>query len=145
MYDSTLATDADKVRLIIGDTDNDHLLLSDEVIDWLLTRNSDIDLAAADACEMVAASLARDFKQMALDGESVTDEAYDRYMSLAKELRRKVGRRCAMPFAGGVSRADKTSREQDTDRVQPSFTRSLHNGSVEGAGSLTAVLDSEGI
>lgn len=30
------------------------------------------------------------------------------------------------PYAGGLSRADRASREQDTDREAPFFTRALH-------------------
>ena len=52
-------SDRDKVRFLIGDTDVDDQLISDEEIDWLLTEESSVTSASVRACETVAAKFAR--------------------------------------------------------------------------------------
>jgi hypothetical protein len=47
--------DRDAVRLMVGDTDNDDLLLSDAEIDYCLKRNKDKVMAAAECAEAIAA------------------------------------------------------------------------------------------
>lgn len=42
------------------------------------------------------------------------------------EARAALGGAIPMPYAGGLSRSDKATRESNTDRVRPFFTRRLH-------------------
>lgn len=62
-----------------------------------------------------------------------TEQAATRYSEVALA----IGGACPvpMPYAGGLSRADKATRESNTDRVAPFFTRRLHE--PVGVGSET--------
>lgn len=42
-----------------------------------------------------------------------------------------IGIVSAAPYVGGISIADKQTQEQDTDRVQPAFTRDLHKSPAD--------------
>ena len=48
------------------------------------------------------------------------------YLALAKQMQAKLAT-TAVPFAGGISVADKSSRNADSDRVPNIFTRELHD------------------
>ena len=79
----------DRVRAKIGDTDNTDYLLTDaeiqaHIADW----PDNLDLAAANAAEAIAAKYARDFNFQA-DGQSFNRrERVLHYMDLSKSLRR---------------------------------------------------------
>jgi len=88
-YDKTLPTDRDKVRLLIGDTNNDVLLMEDEEIEFLLTNNnSALYLTAADACEIIAAKFARDVNYRFSTLWQDAGDAYEHYMALAEKHRK---------------------------------------------------------
>jgi hypothetical protein len=80
----TLSTDRDKVRLLIGDTDETDPLLYDDEVDALLAQRVhvvttggtiyNLPAAAADACGAIAAKFARDF-DFAEDGQNFSREA----------------------------------------------------------------------
>jgi hypothetical protein len=121
------SSSVDAVRFLIGDTDFDDQQLSDEEIQFLLSQaNGSAYLAAASAAEAIAAKYAR------LCSKSVGDLSYNyaqrqqHYERLARRLYIKAAE-VAMPVAGGISQSDKRIVEQDADRVQPSFTVSLHD------------------
>lgn len=79
----------DAVRLKIGDTDSAAELLDDDAILAALAAWPDnVDLAAADCAEAIAAKYARDFN-FSTDGQSFNRrERVLHYMELAKTLRR---------------------------------------------------------
>lgn len=116
----------DAVRLLIGDTDLEDPLLSDaEVAFYLAESNSNRYKAAMEACRAIAAKLSRrpDFT-----AGRITVSNRDRaqaFLKLAEEIRKKHQLTTVRPFAGGISQADKSARERDTDRVEPFFTREM--------------------
>lgn len=90
-------TDRDAVRLRIGDTDTDDLLLTDEEVDFYIDAvgsdlsAGDLDLAAAGAAEAISAKFARDFSFTA-DGEGFErQQRVLHYRQLAADLRRRGG------------------------------------------------------
>ena len=102
--------DVDHVRLLIGDTDVDNALLSDEEIqaclDYRQIENADeewvanIPAAAADAAVCVAAKFARKFN-FAEDGQRFdVAQQHSHYLALGERLRRR---------AGGIAVPDSTS------------------------------------
>ena len=114
---------------MIGDTDSSDYLLSDADITEILTDNNDnIIAAAAEAARAIAAQLARN-EDISINESSLRGgSAYQQYIALAEKLEKRAAAANAIPFAGGISVADKESRETSTDRVAPAFSRALHRG-----------------
>lgn len=77
-YDRTLPTDRDRLRLMIPDTDEANPIFFDGELDFLLTDNGDLRLAAATALEIMASQQAMIQKVMTVldvqtDGAKVSD------------------------------------------------------------------------
>ena len=68
------------------------------------------------------------------DLQLAAQQKFAHYSTLATSLERQSAIR-AVPYAGGISRADKDSVELDTDRVAPSFTIGLHDHLLSGSSS----------
>ena len=116
------ADEKDAVRFEIPDTDQAMHLVSDEEITYALTKESGILGAAALCCEVVA----RRFAQQADIGTGDTKLTYSKQAEnladRAKELRARAAGQ-GIPYAGGISQADKETQAEDEDRVQGSFNR----------------------
>lgn len=110
------------VRFEAGDSDASPLL-TDEEIDHALSEEGDVRGAAALCLE----SLSRRFATQADVATGDLRLSYSRQSKAlaerAEELRSSIQAASGPPFAGGISRADKEARAQNTDRAQPSFTR----------------------
>lgn len=120
----------DRVRILVGDTDENDPLISDEEIGLYLTggyweQDSDY-LAAARVATAIAAKFARRPDSLSAGGTSVSwSQLADRYRTLATELADLASTESgfsAAPFAGGISQSDVLAREADTDRM-PNFFR----------------------
>jgi hypothetical protein len=85
-------TARDRVRLKVGDTDTDDLILTDAQIDaYLVAWPDNVDLAAADAAEAIAAKYSRGFN-FSTDGQVFNRrERVAHYMDLASRLRKRGG------------------------------------------------------
>lgn len=123
--DSPATVPRDAVRLLTGDTDSLDPLLTDAEIAFYLSENgSNIYRAASEACKAIAAELLRlpDVRtgRVAISNR---DRAKD-LLALAEDLKKRFLSTVA-PYAGGISKADKQTREEDDDRVEPFFTRNL--------------------
>lgn len=117
------------VRLLVGDPSGTSAYLTDDEITFLLTENGDVYSAAAAAADAIAAKLARQVDKRVGILSSSDSQAFQHYKDLAVRLRSQVTRRTALtglPYAGGISEGDKEGREEDEDRVEPAFTRELH-------------------
>lgn len=117
------ASDKDAVRYLVGDTDEDDPLQSDEEIQYLLEIEGGVYRAAIGSCKAIAALLSRrpDYKAGRIT-VSNRQRAQD-FLDLAEKLRMRFVNSSAIPFAGGVSVLDKESRTANTDLVRPFFTR----------------------
>lgn len=121
----------DAVRFLIGDTNHDAQLLSDEEIAWLLSQNADDVYVAAQ----------RALTQLATRYSGKADKAVGdlkiSYSQLSKQFAERAsdvlaqaeqgGGLVATPYAGGISRSDKQLDETNSDRVDPAFKRDLHD------------------
>lgn len=118
-----LATSAkDQVRAQIGDVLSTDPQLQDEEIATFITGRGSILGACADCCRAIASKFSRSVTQKA--GGSAANfsdlaKAY-REMALQFEARAAAGG-SALPYAGGISNADKLSQELNDDRVSPQF------------------------
>lgn len=125
-YTPDFTTARDQIRLLIGDTNTNDQQLQDAEIAYLVTENGGVYSAAAAAARTIAAKYARmvDLEVRGLQKQSLA-QRQQHYADLAGQLTQKSARAGAMPYAGGISVADKQTQEQDTDRVKPYFTADL--------------------
>lgn len=87
-YDESLATDTDWVRMRIGDTDATGPLLSDEAIASFLAEQATRTLAAASACDAIAAIFTRKANSFSAGGTSVNwGDRAKAFRDLATQLR----------------------------------------------------------
>lgn len=118
----------DQMRLLVGDTLSDDPQLQDEEIQFLLTTRSSIYGAAAQCCRSIASQYSR--KADAVQGElhtlySAQAKAYS--ARAAEYENRSVAAGGALPYAGGISIADKQAQEQNADRVPPQFALGMED------------------
>lgn len=120
--------DTAAVRFLVGDTDDDERQFSDEEIGWLLTQKGSVYGAAIAACDALIAKYARDVDVRFGPSSESNSQRVKAYQELKKELKRQsLTSGSALPYAGGISKGDKSIVEQNADRVKPSFTRSSFN------------------
>tara|TARA_R100000808_G_C2073073_1_gene99790 strand:+ start:93 stop:524 length:432 start_codon:yes stop_codon:yes gene_type:complete len=119
-YSTSLATNKDKVRFRIGDTDSNRPLLSDEEINAVLTSKPAVLPASIECVDAILAKIARDVDRNAAGITSSRSQAYNHYLELRKKLEREMVTESEM-FVGGLSKAAKKTFEDDSDFVKPSF------------------------
>jgi hypothetical protein len=128
-YQGPSASPKDEVRFLIGDTDVEDQLLSDEEIQYLvdtwLTVHGTVFYVASIACETIAAKLAREISYSA-DGVSVSlSELQEKFERQAETLRTQhkelfVG---GAPDVGGISAYE----EQDIGIAPLIFGTGMHD------------------
>jgi hypothetical protein len=120
-YDASLASDKDKVRLYIGDTDTNSQLVTDEAIEQMLADFGSVHLAAAALADGLAARFSRT-SNITIDGASFSGGSRAaEYRALALRLRQTAGTLpggLGTPYVGGVSRSEMDSVEADEDRPE---------------------------
>jgi len=121
----------DAVRFYVQDTIQADPQVSDEEIEFLLGMEGDDEIrTAARTAEIIAAKYARQVDK-SVGGLSLSaGSRQDKYEKLAAALwarTRNAGASLPFAYAGGISQTDKDSRASDTDRVEPAFTRTLHD------------------
>ena len=108
-------------------------------MNYLISVHTTPARAAIAACEQLATRFARDVSKSG-DGLSIqSSDRHRHFAERAKALRKQEsigvsGVPLASPFAGGISKADKETRESDTDRVEPAFKVDMHEN-VGGSAS----------
>lgn len=116
-YDSTLTTDRDKVRLLIGDYDVNDPLLSDEELCFLQGENTDIYSTAVAAIDVAIAAIARKPESKSVGPLSLSYANRVRSLEAARtRIEKMKDERTGVPvnlWAGGISRSDKITGETD--------------------------------
>ena len=120
-FNESLTSDLDKVRLRIGDTDSEEVLLSNETINALLTIRNDVVLASIDCIEAILGKFAREIDRQALGLGGPRSQNTTHYQALLKELRAEAARGSTGVFFGGGSIAEKESIREDTDKPLAPF------------------------
>lgn len=132
-------TDAlDKVRFLVGDTLTSDQQLQDEEINALVATTSTIYGAAAACCNALASKFSRSVTFKA--GQSSAN-----FSDLAKAYRLQAlgfDQQAALfgsglPYAGGLSKADKAQQEANTDRVLPQFNYDMDDNDLLPFGGAT--------
>lgn len=118
--------DKDAVRFLIFDTDVSDQLLTDEEILYLLSVETTVIRAAYRAATALAAKFARLVNESVGSISVSCGEKYKNYLALCKKLKAQYQMDAAFsaaPYAGGISCDDKYTTRQNTDRIQPAFSR----------------------
>jgi hypothetical protein len=116
-FSTTLA----QIRFLVGDTDTTDQQVSDEEIAYCQTRSgSNTNLAAAYACDAIAAKYARLVTTSVGDLSVTYSDLQKHYQSLSAQLK-GFGAAGAICLGGGISQARVTEVNDDTDRVEPAF------------------------
>lgn len=107
--------------------------LSDETITAILALHSNVYLAAAMCAESLAGKYSSAVDKQVGDFRLSYSQRAKAWIDLAGKLRASASRNSMFaPYCGGISIADKQASADDTDRVQPAFTASLHNNPETG-------------
>lgn len=117
----------DEVRFLVGDTDADNQLVQDEEITYALSAEASTMRAAVRVARAIASYYARSTEKQVGDLKIKAGEIYKNYLKIVESLEQEAAGSIpgAMPFAGGISKAQKYTQESDTDRVEPSFSKGM--------------------
>lgn len=133
----------DQIRLEIGDTDNQAQLLQDEEINHNITVESNFWGASARSCEQISRLFLRKADVRLGRAMMVTyTKMAEQYIMMAVSLRKKALGTVA-PYVGGMSVTEKLNQMQNTDLVQPLFTKTMMQNPQTG-GYQTDSLDPVG-
>ena len=121
----------DQIRLLIGDlsTSTGSEIFSDNEIQWFKNAKPNVYLSAALAIDSVAGTTR--FTSLAtVQSKWVGDLKIDygqggaasNDLTAKAKMLRLQGIRGVKPYAGGISRSDKDSQRDATDRVAPAFS-----------------------
>ena len=148
-YSGDPATNArDSIRFLVGDTDTNDQLVTDEEIAWTNNQVTGSDTATTDLYTVayrVMLAIASKFSRLANQaiGDMRVDlsQKADNARTQAEQLRILAGREnlVPVPYAGGISVSDKQIDRDNADRVDPFFTSAqFANTSDYGAGPARA-------
>ena len=120
------ASTIEKIRFEINDKDSTNPKFQDAEIEYAYDEEHSIFGAAARLCEQLATrySDAAD-RTMGPLRVNMTSRA-SAYMAKAEMLRKRMGK-YAEPYVGGISEAKKAVFEEDSDLIQPTFTKGMHD------------------
>ena len=140
-YDPTGASPIDRVRLLLGDTDGSAPDLQNEEIRFYCTlagATVDGPMGALFRAALLAATALVGRYAAVVDFSATTHgtpnfkvgDRYTHYQSIAGSMQNLLARSPLVPYAGGLSIADKQVQDQHTDRVRPFFNR--EQGTISG-------------
>lgn len=120
-YDINLATNRDRIRFLLQDTDTNNQLLQDEEITWALTVWTNVFSAAAKLAHVLGSRFAGKADSKTVGDLSLSYSATsERFFRLAEELETlalsATGGMAPLPYAGGISQADMETSATDDNR-----------------------------
>jgi len=122
------ANDRDEVRFLIGDTDNTDQIVLDEEIAYAIAQEANNRLAAIRIIRAVAGKYSRKVDKAVGDLKMSYGQIAKHYIDLAVHLESADDNLYApLAYAGGISYSGKDTVKADTDRVDPSFTKGIHD------------------
>ena len=123
-YTNTHATNRDRVRHLIRDTDSSRQILQNEEIDWHLTNSTNVWIVAAECCEVIAAKFGRMIDRSAVGISDSPQSTAKFWTDLADKYRRRANSTLSV-FAGGRSVQGKADLANEDDATQPAFAVGL--------------------
>lgn len=131
-------SDDDALKFLLGDvsTSASGELLSTGEIGYLIATYGSVAAAGPWGARAIAAQYALQADKEVGDLKIAASQKFDQYMTLAASLAVSLvgsAALAAMPYAGGISIADKDANRSDTDRVVPSFRVGMHDNPQGGS------------
>jgi len=117
----------DAVRFLVGDTNFGAQMVLDEEITFALSEEGNVHAAASLIAKAIAGKFASSSDRAIGDLKISFSQRQKQYLDLAEQLRHRGDVSGGRAFAGGISKSEKTSEEQDTDRAPPAFERGMHD------------------
>lgn len=115
-----------QVRLLIEDVKAADEQLQDQEIAWVINQFSNVYLAAAQCCRLLAARYSRDVDTVEGELRTLYSARQRAYAARGVEYQQfGMSRGGAVPYAGGTSITDKINQAENTDRVPPDFNRGM--------------------
>lgn len=124
-YSSNPSTSAkDKIRFLVGDTDPNEPLITDEEIEWILSLQPDIYVAASMTALAISAKFARLADKEVGELRVSLSQKAEQYKELSQMLL-KMRRTTSYPdiYAGGIE--IESEDEEDPNLNRPYFRRGL--------------------
>lgn len=133
-YDPNLIKDRDRVRFLIGDTDNDFLMLEDKEIAYLLTQEGDdVLMASYRACVAIAGKFARDVNYRFSTMWQDSTEAFNHYMKLANVYEAEAASGADSALSLGFLMSPSMTRREDDGTIEQFFYGMHDNPPVDPA------------
>lgn len=132
----------DAIRFLVGDTDTNDQLLSDEEIAWVnseasgsSTATTAVYDAAMRCCLTIASKLAREADKQIGDLSVSMSQRAKAYRDQAVELKNLSTREGAVPvpYAGGITISDKEIDEENSDLFRSWFSAGQFENVRDGA------------
>ena len=124
-YDTSLGSDRDTVRLLVGDTISTDPQLSDEEMDAMLTVYVSTKATAIAVLRVLAAKYARFADKWVGDLKILASQKSRAYLEMANALSSSGSLTAAAPTAGGIFADEKQAQEDDEGLTVPSFKRGM--------------------
>ena len=128
-YTDPSSRDQDAVRAEVGDTIEAQHLVEDEEIKYAIKKEGTVLKAAARVCEMLAARFAKAEGFRGATVQTIKTTISGKYIQMANRLRAR-GIRAGSFVAPSVYQDEKDLSTEDTDIVQPAFSRGMHNNAT---------------
>lgn len=111
-----------QVRFILGDILQGDQQITDAEINYQITQFSNVTLAAAACARHLGMRYARSVDIVQGTLKTNYSAKSKQYYALALDLERRGYATAVGGYAGGISREDVITQQQNTDRIQPEFT-----------------------
>lgn len=125
-YTDPSASAKDEVRFLVGDTNQASPLVSDEEIQYALTKQGKAVSAAALICRTIAAKFARNVSTGVSGLSFANQQKFEQYSRLAVELEARAAMYVS-PIVGGMKETEREEYRGDPDAVKPAFERDMHD------------------
>ena len=106
----------DAVRFLIGDTDTNDQLISNEEIAYIVTQQGSVNRSASECCRAIAAKFARNMSRSIGALQADFAAKHRQYLAMADSLLTKEETAPVSPFISGYEKDKKQAREDDTNR-----------------------------
>lgn len=136
-YDASCATKKDQVRTLIGDVDVTNAYLQDETIEWFITQEMNVYMAASKSAYAVYMKLSGGgtLEDRKVGETRIKYQAAGRFKELTNELKAR-GLTYQLPYAGGIYKADRDAYWEATNKLKGNVSHNFSRN-PRGAGSVT--------
>lgn len=123
MFTNDPSNPLDRIRMTVGDTDEDNEYISDGWYYYYLTANSNNEtLTAIEVAKKILSKFTSNTREKVDQVEIYGNEQFNNYLKWLKEFIESPslsGLRSPVPYASGISKSDMRKNDADSDNVRP--------------------------